>query len=315
MKLFTKLALVSAIAVSGSAMAMESMDDSTLSATTGQEGITVKIAAPDGIKINALYLHDDDGLTLVGTAATTGPTAAPASADYNGGSSTAGAIKVGVLATGNANQKLNGITITQTNLNPLLKLDIDSDGGTDMTATNGPVLNIKATVGAAKIDIGEISVVKSNAKPTGTAITDSQRRGGTNTTPNKGVILSGLTLDMGDLTANVQLGSTPQGAMINIQSKIATGLNISNLSLKDSGANGGGDIVLDSIKVVDQSKNELSLNSKISVKTDGLSITDSGVRDIFVSGIHLGAKTNASIGDLEIHGLTMGTSTITVTGH
>ena len=302
MKLFTKLALVSAVAVSGSAMAMESMDDSTLSATTGQEGITVKIAAPTGIKINALYLHDNDGLA-------TGTPAVPVAG-------VAGAIAINKLAAGtvgaSANQLANGITITQaTPANPLLILDINSDGGTGITGTTGPVLNIAATVGAAKIEIGEISVVKSNAKPTGTLAADSQRRGGI----NKAVILEGLTLDMGELKANVQLGSTPQGAMINIKSTIATGLNISNLSLKDSGANGGGSIVLDSIKVVDQSKNELTLNSDISVKTDGLVITDSGVRDVFISGIHLGSATAKSIGDLEINGLNMGTSTITVTGH
>ena len=41
MKLFTQLALVSAIASCGSAYAMQSMDDSALSDTTGQDGITI----------------------------------------------------------------------------------------------------------------------------------------------------------------------------------------------------------------------------------------------------------------------------------
>lgn len=291
MKLFTKLALVSAIAVSGSAMAMESMDDSALSSTTGQEGITVKISAPSGIKIESLYLHDNDGLAT-GTPSVAG---------------VAGAIAIGKLATGNTNQQANGITITQTSTDPLLTLDIDADGGTGTTGSTGPVLNVAAKVGATKIEIGEISVVKSNA-----ASATTLRRGGT----NKAVILDGLTLDMGSLTANIQLGNTPQGAMIKLNSTITGGLNISNLSLKDNGVNGGGSIVLDSIKVADANSANMTVNADVSVKTGGLVITDNGgSRDLMVKGIHLGSATAKSIGDLEINGLNMGTSTITITGH
>lgn len=43
MKLFTKLALVSAVAVSSNAMAMQAMDDAALSSTTGQDGISIGI--------------------------------------------------------------------------------------------------------------------------------------------------------------------------------------------------------------------------------------------------------------------------------
>jgi hypothetical protein len=283
MKLFTKLALVSAIAVSGSAMAMESMDDSALSSTTGQEGITVKIETTTGIKINELYLHDNDG--------------------YNG-SNDAGAIAITALASGNANQAANGITITQTSSDPLLTLDINADGG-----AGAPFLNIAATVGASKIDIGEIAVVKSGAVP---AAGVSQRRGGT----NKAAIIEGLTLDMGTLTANIQLGNTAQGAMIKLDSVINGGLSISDLSLKDNGANGQGSIVLDSIKIADASDTDLTIKSDINVTPDGLVITDNaGARDLFVKGIHLGSAAAASIGDLEIRGLDMGTSTITVTGY
>ena len=308
MKLFTKLALVSAIAVSGSAMAMESMDDSALSSATGQEGITIKVETPSGIKINQLFLHDNDGLA-VGTAGNpTGTPPTSASPTFGlGGTGTAGAIAIGKLAAGTsgatANQLANGITITQTSSAPLLTLDIDADGSSATT----PFLNVAATVGAAKIEIGEISVVKSN-----TASTTTLRRGGS----NKATIIEGLTLDMGQLTANVQLGNTPQGAMIKLNSTITGGLNISKLSLKDNGANGGGSIVLDSIKVADANSANLTLKADVNVKTAGLVITDNaGARDLLVKGIHLGAAANASIGDLEINGLDMGVSTITITGH
>jgi len=59
MKGFTKLALVSAIAampVSG--FAMEAMDDSSLSAVTGQDGISITL----GTNISAdIIIHDKDG--------------------------------------------------------------------------------------------------------------------------------------------------------------------------------------------------------------------------------------------------------------
>ena len=43
MKMFTKLALVSSMAISANAMAMQSMDDAALSAATGQDGINIGI--------------------------------------------------------------------------------------------------------------------------------------------------------------------------------------------------------------------------------------------------------------------------------
>ena len=87
MKMFTKLALVSSLAISANAMAMQSMDDAALSAT-GQDGINIGIAlGSGGITIDKLYLHDNDGL-----ATSTGIT---------GASGTAGAIAI------------SGVTVTQ----------------------------------------------------------------------------------------------------------------------------------------------------------------------------------------------------------
>ncbi|EMI4982315.1 protein FilA, partial [Acinetobacter baumannii] len=48
MKMFTKLALVSSLAISANAMAMQSMDDAALSAATGQDGINIGIALGSG---------------------------------------------------------------------------------------------------------------------------------------------------------------------------------------------------------------------------------------------------------------------------
>ena len=61
MKLFTKLALVSAVAVSSNAMAMQAMDDAALSATTGQDGISLGIGISK-VDIAKVHVFDGDGL-------------------------------------------------------------------------------------------------------------------------------------------------------------------------------------------------------------------------------------------------------------
>ena len=71
MKLFTKLALVSAVAVSSNAMAMQAMDDAAVSATTGQDGISlgIGISKVDSAKV---HVFDGDGLPAAGTAGQAG---------------------------------------------------------------------------------------------------------------------------------------------------------------------------------------------------------------------------------------------------
>ena len=67
MKLFTKLALVSAVAVSSNAMAMQAMDDAALSATTGQDGISLGIGISK-VDIAKVHVFDGDGLPAAGQA-------------------------------------------------------------------------------------------------------------------------------------------------------------------------------------------------------------------------------------------------------
>ncbi|HQX90799.1 MAG TPA: pilus assembly protein FilA, partial [Moraxellaceae bacterium] len=58
---FKKLALVTAMfAATTGAYAMEAMDDESMSAATGQDGITVTISAVNDITMNQI-IHDKDG--------------------------------------------------------------------------------------------------------------------------------------------------------------------------------------------------------------------------------------------------------------
>lgn len=292
MKLFVKAALFSAMVTSTGVMAaqLKALDDSVLSDTTGQDGITITVTTPDAIKINQLYLHDNDGLaTDAGT----------------GGTEKAGAIKIGTLATGTDNQKANGITLTQTSNDPLLKLVIDSDAGANGTT---PFLNIGTTIGAMKAEIGTISVAAS-----GTTGADSIRRGGT----NDAVILEGLSLSIGSTSANIQLGNTPQGAMIKLKSSIGDGLTVENLALKDSSKDGGGVLAFSKMQVTSGGEKNLNVDSNVNITTDGLVLKTNNpaeTYDMYITDLALGTK-DKSIGDVEIQGLSLGNTTISVTGH
>ena len=338
MKKFTKLALVSSIAFSANAMAMQAMDDAALSSTTGQDGINIGIGITK-VQIDKLYVHDNDGLSDTATNKVEGvsvtgitggvPTfSAPtviSNAAIAGGSKTAGALAI------------DGITITANNASllkshNLMDLQIDSDG-----SDAGAFLNIAAQVSGLNIEIGAISVASSGKSATG-------RRGVDEATKKE--ILSGLTITTGQMAANIQLGSTPQGAMIKLNTTMQGGLSISDLGILDNA--GGGQITLGKLSVNDANGSDLTIDASVAVKSNGLQITstqNTAGTDIYVQGIALGAApldadwktTNAqgkevllargsslkgSIGDVEVQGLktwydagyTKQGSIITITG-
>lgn len=283
MKMFTKLALVSSLAISANAMAMQSMDDAALSAATGQDGINIGIAlGAGGISIDKVFIHDNDGLD-------------PATG-ITGAAATAGAIVV------------SGVSVTQVDQTAnLLDLKIDSVGA---SGTNGAFLNVAANVGAVDVSVGSIGVGTSGTLNTTTAV-----RGITETAPTE--IISGLDLSLGAISANVQLGSTPQGAMIKVNSSLQGGLTLSNFGIND--AAGGGEIFLDKVMVrgAGNTTGDLDVDANISVVPTGLKIQNNSAQgmNVYVQGVHLGSSTAASIGDVEIQGLNVGTSTITISGH
>ena len=312
MKKFTKLALVSSIALTTNAMAMQAMDDTALSATTGQDGLSIGIGISK-IEIEKLLIHDNDGLAAKGAAGDLG----------FGGTSKAGAIVIkGNGIAGNANEK-HGIVIganyddngayllASRNLADLV---IDTDAG---TGTNSAFINVAAQVSGLDIKIGEIGVSASNAMPAAGAT--SIRRGNDDT--NYNAILSGLTLKTGKMDANIQLGAAPQGAMIKLNTTMVGGLEIANLGILDNSTKQGtgdgtkgnraaGQIFIESIKFADANSTDLTLKQDISVigKEDANNgyiqiISHGGAKDNYVQGIRLGSKTAASIGDMEVQGL------------
>ena len=223
----------------------------------------------------------------------------------------------------------------------LADLQIDSDAG---TGANGAFINIAAQVSGLDINIGEIGVTASGVAGAG-ANAGTIRRGGKDDAgadQNYNAILSGLSLKTGQMTANIQLGAAPQGAMIKLNTKMVGGLEIKNLGILDNstkqGAGDGtagnraaGEIFVESIKVADANSTDLTIKQSVSVVgKEGASngyirmISSSGPIDTYVKGVHLGSRTAGSIGDVEVQGLqtyfspAMGTyvpgSVITISG-
>ncbi|MFC6168942.1 putative pilus system protein FilA [Acinetobacter terrestris] len=308
MKKFTKLALVSSLAISANAMAMQAMDDASLGATTGQDGINIGIGISK-IEIEKLFIHDNDGLAAGSLTA--------GQAGF-GGTGEAGAIYI--KGTGTGITATNGIVIGANYDNGgayllpsrnLADLQIDSDAG-----GGNPFINIAAQVSGLDIHIGEIGVVASGDVPAAGAATI--RRGGQGT---ENAILTGLSVKTGPMTANIQLGAAPQGAMIKLNATMIGGLTITDLGILDNSTKQGtgdgtagnrkaGVIYLDSIQVTDASSRDLKLNQSISVfGEEGADkgyvriVSTSGAHDTYVKGIHLGSKTAASIGDMEVQGM------------
>lgn len=198
MKMYKKLALVSAISmISAGAFAMEAMDDESMATTTGQDGITIQIIMPEfkptaptasyqpgadlaalniatgykGISIGEIRIHDDDGLArdynkdgdYVDAAVNyTSPgftTEVKVKADTTANSGS-GAIVIGTL--GSATDRTELFTNQS---NPVV-IDIDTIGahtGSGINYKDTSTLNVSITTPTMQIKTGKIYVADSNA--------------------------------------------------------------------------------------------------------------------------------------------------------
>lgn len=294
MKLLSNLTLVaSAVLISTQAMALQQMDDAALSATTGQDGISLGIGISE-IKIDKLHVFDSDGLSDKATVP--GSTTA-----ITGGTNGAGAITI-------SNLKLTTNAASALTSGNFADITIDTDGGKD---GKSPFINIGAAVTGLNVELDGIKV--NNA--TKDATTGLMKVG-----ESEAVILDQLSLKTGATTANIQLGNTPQGAMIKLDGSMVGGLEINNLSLKDASA-GGGSIILGKIKVNDTGSEDLGLKADVAVTTNGLKVTAlQNKTDVYVQSVKLGSVASKSIGDIQVSGLQISNANgagavITVSGH
>lgn len=311
---FKKLALISAVAlVSGSAFALEAVDDSTLSETTGQDGVTLGITLPSGGLSFSAILHDSDGFTSYTTSAGAIVVGDPRAA---GGSF----VKAKLASTGE------------------IQLNIDATGDVDTVAANNQAavrINVNLT-SALTFTTGTLSVAKSNGL--GVAL---------NTSPvdqtNPFMNSMDITVGSGSLM-NIFLGNEPNGGhMIDINTTLTGGLTISNFSLNDTGgAVRGGSIAVTTIKMCDTDATATCGTTNLQVKanvdiastttaptspnppTDGgliLTLSQvglsgaSGGLDAEMTEVKLGSSLTPAIGNIDIVGLNLAGTAIRIVGH
>ena len=269
MKMLKKLALVSAVSmISAGAFAMEAMDDESMAAATGQDGITILIA-PDskttaevtalgvsattraaidlttngvpgadgkfkGLSIAQINIHDDDGLannaTLGGNANTVNSGALVI------GGNAAGLDRNGDAAVDALDAALDSTVVIADNATPI-RIDLDMVGNVAGGAGNAPMLNVAITTPQLGIKLGDIYVANSDASEV-----NFNADGGVDTsTENDGTtvvgavrIISGFEIVLGGATTVIQLGNEAQGAMIVADTRLTGGLTINKFSLFDS---------------------------------------------------------------------------------
>jgi len=346
MKMLKKLALVSAVSmISAGAFAMEAMDEETMSATTGQDGLTI-LVLPDGktgtelaalgvsnaamaaidvggtanngatqdvgtndafkgLSISSIVIHDDDGWT-----AAMGGSAA---------TSNSGAIVVG---TGGADSTVVFADDTQP-----IRIDIDAVGDHDNNGTDSPMLNVRIGLPTIGVKVGKVYVADSDAVNGTTTANDTD---GT-TEDNRVEIMDKMEMRIGATTLNIQLGNETQGGMIAVNASILGGLTIDNQSLKD--VNSGGAIMASKLTVVDNGGANLTANvvinavgnagpagaglyvtlAQVGDATNGIDVT---LNDQFIGDSTATTTTmNDNMGDIQIKGLNLNGTTLVVKGH
>lgn len=310
MKGFKKLILASAItAVSSSAFAMQALDDETLSATTGQDGLTITLNTD--INIGSLNIRDNDGLDASNVAAVidyddyfaTAPTGG-----YTGWITIDGGAAAASAGAGNGVNNLQGIALRSASAT-VLKIDT----GADVNGDN-PVLHIEAQLGALDIGLGGtvISVAGDDGSTTGTGAI-----------VNKTAILSfdaGTVLSLGASTVNIDLGNQPHGGdLIWGTSTITANGNGNILELGGLTVNTTtGNIALSGIALSSTAVGG-SYTSDIGIfvnATDGLGIRTSSTDGLNVAVNSIALGTADSIGSVYINDLRMnGGNTIYIKGH
>lgn len=251
MKALKKLALVSAVSmISAGAFAMEAMDDESMAAATGQDGITIKVslgtrtdvqlttlgvssttfnqidlanasgaATPDtlvkGLSIRQVNIHDDDGLGALGTA-----------------TANSGAIVIGGNLKGvdlNGDLTVNAldtaydstVVFADNNSTDPIVITIDTVGDVDGSGVGeGAMLNVKIHTPKLAIKTGNIYVANSDAAPIGRDADGGVRTGAGSTVDIDGntvtsgasaaKIANSMEIVLGAMDINIQLGNEAQ---------------------------------------------------------------------------------------------------------
>lgn len=318
MKTLTKLALVSALAMSSSAFALQTLGDEELSQATGQDGITIRLEGNIGDSATKLVVHDRGGFQDLTTPAFT-----RANAGLAASTGTANAT-LGTLNNSDGAIVLDGFNI---NLGPsgaiVVNVDADANGTT-------PLLNVNIGLPATlTVNTGTIKVAKSGGINAAAA---AQFTNAVDILDNVAIVLKSAKL-------NVQLGTAAQGAFIKLNSDLTNGLTISNLNIFQPGgapaisghpitttgtAAAKAAIRMGSLNIKDSAwdgtansaSDKWTLAANINVADDGLIIQglDTTNVDVRITDLKLGNAAQATLGNVAVLGLKL-PSAVIVSGH
>jgi len=275
----SKILLTSVITVlSSSAIAMESMSDDTLAEITGQAGITATIQSP-AISFET-RIHDSNGF--------------------------AGATNAGVIILGGASATSSPANGVKTSITPPASGFVIAIDAGSVAAAGPAILNINvSTTGATTIHTGTLAVADSAGM--GAAITNETK-----------AIMNDATITVGNINLNIQLGNESQGHMAHLATAMTGGLSIANFSLNDTV--GLGSIAATNIALLDTGGGaNLTVVADVDVVAAGLKVTTTqlgtvaGGFDARLTALQFG--TAAAIGNVEVIGLNMNGTTITLAGH
>jgi len=354
MKGLKKLALVSAIAMtSAGAFAMEAADDSVLSDTTGQSGITIDVAPGTMLSSSLSTAFGVTTATINAMDATAGAAGGTGTAGILHGLTVnqvivhdsdafTGATGAGAIVIGDGTVA-DSTVVFANDVDPIV-IDVDA-------ASNGgsPILNVKITTPTLAIKTGSINVATSN--------------GVGSTVANVTKILSGMEIVLGATTINVQLGHeaqtfnvlSPMGstvlaaptALAVVNATLSGGLSIAGTKIDDNGGTiTGGSIYVGKMAIKDHGGADLTAKVGVNVASDltdstklantcstcfgndanaatgGLVVTlgqlgtNTGGIDIAITnGLTLGATTSPSLGEVEVLGLNLNGTSLIIHGH
>ncbi len=275
--------MTSLLLANGSVFALQTLDDSSLSQATGQDGITVTL---QDFEPNAQIIWTD----------TNGINSADGIDPANIGIVTTtpqpGAVVFGDGTRAN-NFRISKGTTT-------LTLDVDGNNGS-------PMLNINISLPEdMMVQTGDIFVAGKDNN---------------NQLVNMTKIMNDVKVELGGLDLNVQLGSASQGQLLKLYGTIVGGIRISNLALiSDSSGTEQYGIGIQKITVRDTgTSGDLTFNgSGVSVANTGLIITPSAGKqiDVLMDDLKVGnLASSASIGGVAVLGMQLDGTSLTISGH
>lgn len=294
MKGLNKLVLASAIiAASSSAFAMQALDEDTMSATTGQDGLTITINSTNLQNLDVKYI-DRDGI------------AGDATYAHAGG--------LHIFGAGGAT---DGLDITSSDPT-VITLDVGGVAGSGAGA--GGQLRIGVAMGATTINLQNVTIAAVDAVDTANLTATNHATTG----PDAGNSIisfgTGAALNIAaGSKIEIQLGNRAVGSHFLTTFANLGNISLTNLSINDSV--GGGSISLGTVGL-----SGVQSSAAVDVVAGGLRI-DTGYDSTAAGGyngtsigqlalerVKLGSAAQAPIGDVYISNLTAN-NVITITGH